>query len=85
MVGRPLSELTSTLDYPSLEDDVRGMLRTLLPCEKHVRSREGQWFAVRILPYRTQEDVIDGAVLTFVDISSAIVSPPDASTPRASP
>ena len=74
-VGRPLSDLTSSLDYPSLEEDVRDMLRTLVVSEKQVRSREGHWYAVRILPYRTQDDVIDGAVITFVDVSLAKAEP----------
>jgi len=47
------------------------MLRTLVVSEKQVRSREGRWYAVRIMPYRTQDDVIEGAVVTFVDISAA--------------
>jgi chemotaxis methyl-accepting protein methylase len=70
-VGRPLGDLTSSLDYPALEQDVRDMLRTLVVSEKQVRSREGHWYAVRIMPYRTQDDVIDGAVITFVDVSAA--------------
>jgi two-component system CheB/CheR fusion protein len=74
-VGRPLSDLTSSLDYPTLEDDVRDMLRTLVVCEKQVRSREGRWYAVRIMPYSTQEDVIEGAVITFVDVSAAKAGP----------
>jgi PAS domain-containing protein len=74
-VGRPLSDLTSSLDYPSLEDDVRDMLRTLEVSEKQVRSREGHWYAVRIMPYRTQDDVIEGAVITFVDVSAAKAEP----------
>jgi hypothetical protein len=43
--------------------------------EKQVRSREGRWYAVRIMPYRTQEDVIEGAVITFVDVSAAKAGP----------
>ena len=74
-VGRPLSDLTSSLDYPALEDDVRDMLRTLVVSEKQVRSREGHWYAVRIMPYRTQDDVIEGAVITFVDVSAAKAEP----------
>jgi DNA repair exonuclease SbcCD ATPase subunit len=68
--GRPISELTTSLDYPQLEDDVREMLRTLLPCERQVPSRDGRRYAVRILPYRTQDEVIDGAVLTFMEIAT---------------
>jgi len=70
-VGRPLGDLTTSLDYPTLEEDVRDMLRTLVVSEKQVSSREGRWYAVRIMPYRTHDDVIDGAVITFVDVSAA--------------
>lgn len=70
-VGRPLSDLTTHLDYPDLQADVRDMLRTLVVSEKQIRSREGQWFSVRVMPYRTHENVIDGAVITFVDITAA--------------
>jgi hypothetical protein len=51
------------------------MLRTLVVSEKQVRSREGHWYAVRIMPYRTQDDVIEGAVITFVDVSAAKAEP----------
>lgn len=70
-VGRPLSDLTTHLDYPELQVDVRDMLRTLIVSEKEIRSREGQWFSVRVMPYRTHDNVIDGAVITFVDITAA--------------
>jgi PAS domain-containing protein len=70
-IGRPLGDLTLRLDYPQLEEDVREMLRTLIPCDREVRSRDGAWYSARILPYRTQDEVIDGAVLTFVDISAS--------------
>ena len=70
-VGRPLSELTTQLEYTALEADVREMLRTLVPKETEIHSREGQWYSVRVLPYRTQDNVIAGAVITFVDITAA--------------
>ena len=70
-VGRPLSDLTTHLVYPDLQADVREMLRTLVVSEKQIRSREGQWFSVRVMPYRTHDNVIDGAVITFVDITAA--------------
>jgi len=70
-VGRPLSDLTSQLEYPGLQNDVQEMLRTLVIAEKQVHSRDGRWYAVRIMPYRTQENVIQGAVITFVDITVA--------------
>jgi two-component system CheB/CheR fusion protein len=70
-VGRPLSDLTTRLEYPGLEDDVREMLRTMVVAERQFHSRDGQWYAVRVMPYRTQDDVVQGAVITFVDITAA--------------
>jgi two-component system CheB/CheR fusion protein len=70
-VGRPLSDLASTLDYPQLQADVQETLRTLAPCVKSVVATDGRWFSVRIMPYRTLSNMIQGAVLTFVDISAA--------------
>jgi len=70
-VGRPLSDLTSQLEYPGLQDDVQEMLRTMVISEKQIHSRDGQWYTVRIMPYRTQDNVIQGAVITFVDITVA--------------
>lgn len=70
-VGRPLSDLANTLDYPRLQDDVKETLRTLVPCTQSVAAADGRWFSVRIMPYRTLSNMIHGAVLTFVDISAA--------------
>jgi two-component system CheB/CheR fusion protein len=70
-VGRPLSDLANTLDYPQLLDDVKETLRSLTPCTKSVSSTDGRWFSVRIMPYRTLANTVNGAVLTFVDISIA--------------
>ena len=70
-VGRPLSDLTTHLEYPELQADVRDMLRTLVVSERQIRGSEGHWFSVRVMPYRTHDDVIDGAVITFVDITAA--------------
>jgi len=70
-IGRPLSELASTLVYPNLLADVKETLRTLAFCEKQMPTTDGHWFSVRIMPYRTQANMIQGAVLTFVDITAA--------------
>lgn len=70
-VGRPLSDLANTLDYPQLQDDVKDTLRSLTPCTKSVVAADGRWFSVRIMPYRTLANVVNGAVLTFIDISNA--------------
>jgi two-component system, chemotaxis family, CheB/CheR fusion protein len=70
-IGRPLSELASTLIYPELHADVKETLRTLAFCEKQIATSDGRWFTVRIMPYRTLADVIQGVVITFVDITVA--------------
>ncbi len=68
-IGRPLSDLVSELDYPQLQADAHDVLRTLVFCEKQVRTHDGRWFRVRTMPYRTQDNVIDGVVSTFVNIT----------------
>ena len=69
--GRPVTDLATELDYPQLADDAREVLRSLVFRERQVAARDGRWFAVRIMPYRTQANRIDGVVITFADISSA--------------
>ncbi len=70
-IGRPLSELASTLQYPDLHADVKETLRTLAFSEKQIATSDGHWFTVRIMPYRTLANVIQGVVITFVDITVA--------------
>ena len=69
-VGRPLSDIASDLSYAGLLDDAREVLRTLIFSEKPISSADGRWYNVRIMPYRTLENVIDGVVITFADISA---------------
>ena len=70
-VGRPLSELTSSLQYPALHQDARETMRTMAFSEKQIPTNDGRWFSVRILPYRRLDNVIDGVVITFVDITAS--------------
>ena len=70
-IGRPLSDLTSTLNYPDLDADAKDTLRTLAFSEKEISTSDAHWFKVRIMPYRTVANVIQGAVITFVDITAA--------------
>lgn len=69
--GRPITDLVSDLDYPALADDVRTVLRKLVSIEKPVAARDGRWFTVRIMPYRTMDDAVDGVVITFANITAA--------------
>jgi two-component system CheB/CheR fusion protein len=67
--GRSITDFTHQLDYDGLADQARSVLRDLMPVEHEVESRSGRWFLVRIRPYRTIDDKIDGVVATFVDIT----------------
>jgi PAS domain S-box-containing protein len=69
-VGRPLSDLTSSLQYPELHNDALETLRTLAFTEKQIDTGDEHWFAVRIMPYRRLDNVIDGVVITFLDITA---------------
>ena len=68
-VGRPLSHVVTDLDYPNLNEDALEVLLTLVFQEKQVSTHDGRWYRVRIMPYRTQDNVIDGVVITFIDIT----------------
>jgi two-component system, chemotaxis family, CheB/CheR fusion protein len=69
-VGRPVAHLVSNLaGYDRLVTDVQGVLDTLIPKEVEVQTRASAWYLMRIQPYRTLDNVIEGAVLTFVDIT----------------
>ena len=69
-VGRPLNDLTLRLDYNRLAEDVEQVLKTLASKEVEAQSDKGVWYSVRILPYRTVNNVIDGVVITFLDITA---------------
>jgi two-component system, chemotaxis family, CheB/CheR fusion protein len=69
-MGRPVSHIASNLPgYSTLTADIQAVLDTLVPKVSEVQTAEGQWYAMRILPYRTLDNVIEGAVITFVDVS----------------
>lgn len=70
-IGRPLSDIVSNLRYPELSEDERMVLQTPVFSEKQVPATDGSWFTVRIMPYRTMEDVTAGLVLTFTNITAA--------------
>jgi two-component system CheB/CheR fusion protein len=69
--GRPITDLSSDLHYPELADDARAVLQKLAAVEKAISARDGRWFSVRIMPYRTLDDRIDGVVITFANITVA--------------
>lgn len=74
-VGRPVSHLMSNLiDYDNLATDVQQVLDTLAPFEREVQTTDGLWCTIRVLPYRTLDNVIEGAVITVVDNSKVAVA-----------
>ena len=69
-VGRPVGHIATNLEgYERLTEDTRAVLDTLIPREIEVKTRKGAWYLMRIMPYRTIENVIEGAVIIFVDIT----------------
>ncbi len=70
-VGRPITDLASDLLYPGLVKDAHEVLRTLIFSERSIATENGRWFTVRIMPYRTMDNRIDGVVITFADITAA--------------
>lgn len=69
-VGRPVGHIVSNMvGYDRLVADVQAVLNTLVPKEVEVQTTAGNWYTLRILPYRTLDNVIEGAVITFVDIT----------------
>ncbi|PYK03316.1 MAG: chemotaxis protein CheR [Verrucomicrobia bacterium] len=67
-IGRPLSELRPNIDVPDLENILREVIETLSTRERKVTDKDGRQYSLRIRPYRTTDNKIDGAVLTLIDI-----------------
>jgi two-component system CheB/CheR fusion protein len=70
-VGRPLSDIVTDLAYTGLLHDAEEVLRTLAFSDREVATADGRWFQVKIMPYRTQQNMINGVVITFNDVSRA--------------
>jgi two-component system CheB/CheR fusion protein len=71
-VGRSLGDIKADLEGEDLLTPARTVLETLVPWEREVHSADGAWYLARIQPYRTLDNVIDGVVLTFTDISQRV-------------
>lgn len=68
-IGRPFTDQVSDLIYPELVSDALEVLRTLIFIQKQIPTRDGRWFFIRIMPYRTLDDRIEGLVITFINIT----------------
>jgi two-component system CheB/CheR fusion protein len=69
-VGRSITDIASKITSDDIVADATGVIKTLITVDKQIRTNDGHWYAMRIMPYRTVEDVFDGVVITFNDISS---------------
>jgi two-component system, chemotaxis family, CheB/CheR fusion protein len=70
-IGRLFTDQVSDLNYPDMQSDAAEVLRTLVFIEKIIPTHDGRWFDIRIMPYRTFEDKIEGLVITFIDITKS--------------
>jgi len=68
-IGRSISDLSPKITYEDIHKDAQGVLKTLSQKETEIQTAEGEWFSMRLLPYRTLENVIDGVVMTFVNVN----------------
>src|SRR4029453_15017230 len=66
-VGRPLADIPQSFPDPALLTDATAVLETLMPRQAEVAAREGRWYMRQVLPYRTQDNRIEGGGITFSD------------------
>jgi two-component system, chemotaxis family, CheB/CheR fusion protein len=70
-IGRPFTDMVNDLQYPEIENHAKEVLRTLVFQETDIETNDHLWFKIRIMPYRTIDDRIDGLVITFINITEA--------------
>ena len=70
-IGRPFTDLVTDLQYPEIDSHARQVIKTLISVETEIVTNDKRWFNVRIMPYRTLDDRIDGLVITFFDITAS--------------
>ncbi len=74
-VGRPIAHTVSNfLEYTSLVDDIQTVLDTLEPIEHNLETTSNNWYTMRIRPYRTLDNTVEGAVITFIEITEIITT-----------
>jgi two-component system CheB/CheR fusion protein len=70
--GRPITDFAHQLEYDGLIKDAEDVIRHLAPIRREVKSRGNRWYDLRLRPYRTVEDKIDGVVITFVEVTDRL-------------
>jgi two-component system CheB/CheR fusion protein len=70
-IGRPYTDLANNLNYPEMLNDAKEVLGTLMFVEKTISTTDCLYYTVRIMPYRTLDDKIEGLVITFIDITKS--------------
>lgn len=71
-IGRPIYHISFNFDYPKIIEDINYVLKTLNPREFQVQGRNGKWYSVKILPYRTINNAVEGIVINFIDITERV-------------
>jgi two-component system CheB/CheR fusion protein len=69
-VGRPITNIRPNFEFPELEKAILEVIHEVRPQERDVKDKSGRWFSLRLLPYKTLENNIEGAVLVLVDIDA---------------
>jgi two-component system CheB/CheR fusion protein len=69
-IGRPVSDIKVNLDMPDLDTILAEVMDTMTPREREVKDRDGHWYLMRIRPYRTLENKLDGAVIVLIDVDT---------------
>jgi two-component system CheB/CheR fusion protein len=69
-IGRPITDISTEIKDERMAEDAQKVIKTLTPIDKQLKTSGGLWYQLHIIPYRTVDNVIDGAVLTFNDITS---------------
>jgi two-component system, chemotaxis family, CheB/CheR fusion protein len=73
-IGRPLAHIANTLAYDQLHQDIGAVLDRLQTIEREIQGANARWYLMRLLPYRTLDDRIDGVVVTFLDITNRVAA-----------
>ena len=68
-IGRPINRIKTDLDFPALEETIAEVIKTISTREKEVQGKNGRIYSLRVRPYVTIDNKIDGAVLALVDIT----------------